>query len=292
MKQWLLIICLLIGSVASAGTVPDFYGPLKQAQVGDASISYYRFGTGAPLVMITGHGDAMVMWHPALLKKLSQTREVIIFDYPGVGESTIKGDYPDSMDKLSRLVQAFIENQQLDRPDLLGFSMGGSLALYMTTQYGDKYHHVVLVGAKAGGKKTVTPDPKYFNMLNDTKMSPAVAIKTLLFPATAAAQADAYLKVLSQMPIPKMNPEAMKAQSEAVNAENSGAGIWDKLPLIKNRVLVINGSDDILTPVQNAPMIASAIPGAWLAQIKGAGHGVLFQEPEFTGDLIELFLSY
>ncbi|MGQ3891344.1 alpha/beta fold hydrolase [Legionella sp. CNM-4043-24] len=292
MKSWLSALCLLFASLGFANAVPDFYGPLRHAEVGNANIAYYRFGFGAPLLLITGHGDAMTMWHPTLLKKLSKTREVIMFDYPGIGESTIKGEYPNSMEKLSSLVQAFIESQKLERPDLLGFSMGGSLALYMSTQNGSKYHHVVLVGAKAGGKKTVVPDARSFNMLNDTKISPATAIKTLLFPATAAPQADAYLKILSQMPIPKMNPDALKAQSEAVNAENQGEGVWDRLPLIKNRVLVINGTEDILTPVQNAPMIAAAIPGAWLAQIKGAGHGVLFQEPDFTGDLIELFLSY
>lgn len=292
MKNWLLMFCLLLGNVTHAAAVPEFYGPLKQAKAGNANISFYRFGNGAPLLMITGHGDAMTMWHPTLLKKLSKTREVIMFDYPGIGESSIEGEYPDSMDKLSKLVQSFIENQQLERPDLLGFSMGGSLALYMATQNGSKYHHIVVVGAKAGGSKTVLPEARYFNMLNDSNMSPAMAIKTLLFPANAAPQADAYIKILSQMPTVKMNPDALKAQSEAVNGENRGEGIWSQLPLVKNRVLVINGTDDILTPVQNAPMIAAAIPGSWLAQIKGTGHGVLFQEPDFTGDLIELFLSY
>lgn len=292
MKKWLMILCLSLTSLGFAAAVPDFYGPLKHAQVGKANIAYYRFGYGAPLLMVTGHGDTMTMWHPTLLKKLSKNREVIIFDYPGVGDSSIEGPYPDSMAKLSELVQSFIDNQKLNKPDLLGFSMGGSLVLYMAAQQGSKYHHVVAIGAKAGGTKTIVPEAKYFNMLNDTKMSPAEAIKTLLFPSTAAPQADAYIKIISQMPAEKMNKDALKGQSDAVNAENHGAGIWSLLPAIKNRVFIINGTEDILTPVQNAPLIAAAIPGAWLAQIKGAGHGVLFQEPEFTGDLIELFLSY
>jgi pimeloyl-ACP methyl ester carboxylesterase len=292
MKQLLLVLCFIFGTSSYAGAVPDFYGPLKHAQVGKANLAYYRFGNGAPLLLVSGHGDTMTMWHPVFLKKLSKNREVIIFDYPGVGESTIKGDYPNTMDQLGKLVQGFADNLKLERPDILGFSMGGSLVLYMATQDTNRYHHVIAVGGKAGGKKTVVPEAKYFNMLNDTTMSPAVAIKTLLFPPTAVPQANAYLKMLSQMPAIKMDGAALKAQGAAVNAENTGEGIWNQLPNIKNRTLIINGTEDILTPVQNAPLIASAIPGAWLAQIKGAGHGVLFQEPEFTGDLVELFLSY
>lgn len=93
------------------------------------------------------------------------------------------------------------------------------------------------------------------------------------------------------MPQEKMDGAALKAQGAAVNGENNGPGIWDQLPNIKNKTLVINGTDDVLTPVQNAVLIAAAIPAAWLVQIRDAGHGVLFQEPEFTSKLIELFLS-
>lgn len=292
MKKWLLLISLLLGSVVYAGSIPSFYGSMKHVAVGDANISYYRFGEGKPLVMITGHGDSMSMWHPELLKKLSKNHQVIIFDYPGIGESTIKGVYPNSMDQLSRLVQAFVASQKLDKPDMLGFSMGGSLLLYMAAQYSDQYNHVILVGAKAGGKKTVVPDAKYFNMLADPKISPEAAIKTLLFPADQTKKADAYLKILSQLPPQKMNGDALKAQAVAVNGENNGPGVWDQLPNIKNKVLVLSGIDDVLAPVQNAVMIAEGIPGAWLVQVKDAGHGVLFQEPEFTGSLIELFLRY
>jgi pimeloyl-ACP methyl ester carboxylesterase len=291
MKNWFLAVCLIWANLSFAGSVPDFYGPLKHVTVGDTNIAYYRFGEGKPLVMITGHGDTMTMWHPDFLREMSKKREVIIFDYPGIGESTTTGNYPNSMDQLSSLVQSFVESQKLDKPDMLGFSMGGSLLLYMTTKYGDKYDHVMVIGAKAGGKKTVVPEAKYFNMLADPNTSPAVAIKVLLFPADATKQADAYLQILSQMPAQKMNGDALKAQAAAVNAENQGEGIWDQLPAIKNKVLVISGTNDVLAPVQNAVMIAAAIPGSWLVQVKDAGHGVLFQEPIFISKLVELFTS-
>lgn len=292
MRLWALFIGLFFGISAYAGSVPAFYGTLKTVDVQNAHIAYYRFGQGKPLVMVTGHGDNMLMWHPDFLQQISQHREVIMFDYPGIGQSTIKGAYPNTMAKMSSIVQAFIDSQKLTKPDILGFSMGGSLVLFMATEYSHQYDHVIVIGAKAGGKKTVVPEKKYFDMLSDPTIPPDVAAKTLLFPPSAAAQADAYLKVVASMPPEQMNKAALQAQAEAVNGENNGPGIWNQLVKINNKTLVISGTDDVLSPVQNAVMIASGINGAWLARINGAGHGVLFQQPQFIANLVELFLNY
>lgn len=291
MKKYLILFALLFSVIAHAASVPAFYGTIKQAEIKHANIAYYRFGEGKPLILVTGHGDTMTMWHPEFLKKMSKNHEVIIFDYPGIGASTIEGNYPNSMEQFSQIVQGFIATQNVNKPDILGFSMGGSLVLYMLTKAGDQFDHAIVIGAKAGGKKTIAPQSKFFNMLSDPEVTPANAIKTLLFPATAAKQANAYLEVLAQMPQEEMNPAALKAQAQTVTAENNGIGLWNQMPHILNNVLVVNGTDDLLTPVKNAAMIAEAIPGAWMVQIKDAGHGVLFQEPGFMADLAELFLN-
>jgi pimeloyl-ACP methyl ester carboxylesterase len=38
-------------------------------------------------------------------------------------------------------------------------------------------------------------------------------------------------------------------------------------------------------------MMAQKIPGAWLVQIKGGGHGVMFQYPQQFIVVLETFLS-
>jgi pimeloyl-ACP methyl ester carboxylesterase len=291
MRIWIFIILTFLFSSANAASVPSFYGPVQQVSVDRANISFYRFGSGKPLVMITGHGDNINMWPSLLLKHLSEHRTIIIFDYPGIGKSTIKGEFPSSFDELTSLIQAFIKTQKLNKPDVLGFSMGGSLLLYLATQHSEDYDHLIVIGAKAGGKQTVQPSAANFNLLKNTDVSPAVVIKTLLFPASAGKQADAYINGVMQLPQENMDKTALAAQAAAVTSDNEGAGIWNDLPRIHNKILVLNGTEDILTPVQNAVMIAAAIPGAWLVQVQGAGHGVLFQEPDFAERLLGLFLQ-
>jgi pimeloyl-ACP methyl ester carboxylesterase len=49
-------------------------------------------------------------------------------------------------------------------------------------------------------------------------------------------------------------------------------GICDELSKISNPTLVITGTDDVPMASANSLVIAGKIPGAWLVQIKDAGH--------------------
>ena len=56
--------------------------------------------------------------------------------------------------------------------------------------------------------------------------------------------------------------------------------------------MVIAGTDDNnFIPHANALVIAGKIPGAWLVQIKNAGHAIADQYPAELGKIIDTFLS-
>jgi pimeloyl-ACP methyl ester carboxylesterase len=69
-------------------------------------------------------------------------------------------------------------------------------------------------------------------------------------------------------------------------------GACDDLAKIDNPILVIAGTDDNeLVPHENSLVIANKVPGAWLVQIKDAGHAIMIQYPDEIGNIIEAFLS-
>ncbi len=68
-------------------------------------------------------------------------------------------------------------------------------------------------------------------------------------------------------------------------------GACDRLSSITKPTLVITGTDDIVRPTSNSIMLAEKIPGAWLVQIRGGGHYVMFQYPEQFTEVLETFLS-
>ena len=55
--------------------------------------------------------------------------------------------------------------------------------------------------------------------------------------------------------------------------------------------LVVTGTEDVAAPAANSLIIVQKIPGAWLVQIKGAGHGLMYQYPEKLSKVLETFLS-
>jgi pimeloyl-ACP methyl ester carboxylesterase len=56
--------------------------------------------------------------------------------------------------------------------------------------------------------------------------------------------------------------------------------------------LVITGTDDnFYQPHVNSLKIAEKIPGAWLVQIKNAGHAIVNQYPAEVGKIMNTFLS-
>jgi pimeloyl-ACP methyl ester carboxylesterase len=61
---------------------------------------------------------------------------------------------------------------------------------------------------------------------------------------------------------------------------------------LANPTLVIAGTDDNdYMPHTNALVIASKVPGAWLVQIKDAGHAVMNQYPAEISKILNTFLS-
>ena len=55
--------------------------------------------------------------------------------------------------------------------------------------------------------------------------------------------------------------------------------------------MVVTGTQDIAVPAANSLIIAQKIPGAWLVQIKGAGHGLMYQYPEKLSTVLQTFLT-
>ena len=52
-----------------------------------------------------------------------------------------------------------------------------------------------------------------------------------------------------------------------------------------------SGTEDVAVPANNSLIIAQKIPGAWLVQIKEAGHGLMYQYPEQLSTVLQTFLT-
>ncbi|MFJ9034668.1 alpha/beta fold hydrolase [Streptomyces sp. NPDC102274] len=67
--------------------------------------------------------------------------------------------------------------------------------------------------------------------------------------------------------------------------------VWDVLPDNSAPTLVVHGSDDLLNPTANAPLLADRIPGARLQLIPGARHAYFEEFRATAGPLVLDFLD-
>jgi pimeloyl-ACP methyl ester carboxylesterase len=89
---------------------------------------------------------------------------------------------------------------------------------------------------------------------------------------------------------------------EVANNQNNVGKHWEDNPnwsdacvelakLAKPTLVITGTDDDKYQPHVNSLKIAEKIPGAWLVQIKDAGHAVMNQYPEEMGKIMNTFLS-
>jgi pimeloyl-ACP methyl ester carboxylesterase len=114
-----------------------------------------------------------------------------------------------------------------------------------------------------------------------------LALPPLLFPEKWRNENPNYLK-----DIPKtMEIVPNKTLDRQIEATVNWTGTCTKLKNLTQPTLVIAGTDDILNPPANPLLIAEQIPGAWLVQMKGGRHGLMYQYPEKFSSIVLTFLS-
>ncbi len=93
-----------------------------------SSLNYERSGSGEPVLLLHGIGGDLCVWEP-VLPALSAAREVIAVDLPGFGRSpALEGEDPTPA-ALARAVAAWLGSLGVDRPHVVGNSLGGWIAL-------------------------------------------------------------------------------------------------------------------------------------------------------------------
>jgi pimeloyl-ACP methyl ester carboxylesterase len=274
--------------------------PVKHVKVGDLSVGYRVIGplhgeaTGSatpatPLLLVMGSSGTMDMWSPELVTALAQDRQVVVFDNRGMGETDDPlGAYPFSQlaDDTAGLITALGH----DQIDVLGWSMGGDVAIDLAVRHPQRVAALVSYAGDAGGRTAIPPTKAALSVLTDTSM-PAQErgqkLIELLFPASYR---NAHPDYATSFPIPteQSSPKEIGLQNQAVG---EWAGVWDRLKDIACPTLFVTGTEDELTPAQNSVMMADRVPASWLVRYPGAGHGLMYQDPQGLADVVLVFLG-
>ncbi|WP_280372953.1 alpha/beta fold hydrolase [Nocardia abscessus] len=124
-----------------------------------ARFTYRRMGPrgGTPLILLNRVRATIDWWDPQLLDHLAADRDVIVFDDIGVGYTT--GEPRDSVDGFIDGAIEFIEALGLTQVDLLGWTLGGTVAQRVALRRPDLVRKLVLAASNPGGQTPAAPPP-------------------------------------------------------------------------------------------------------------------------------------
>jgi pimeloyl-ACP methyl ester carboxylesterase len=260
--------------------------------VGGRTIAFERRGAGPPLVFLNGFAATKADWDPGFLEALEADRELILLDNRGMGGSSGDGS-PCTIEDMAGDAAGAIAALGLERPDVLGWSMGGFVALALALATPDRVRKLVLLSTSAGGSAATLASPDVRAQLSDLSGTPreqASRLISLLFLPARARMIDAAFGDVVAAARAALPHDVVRAQWRAMEAWEA-AGLADRLGEIGAPALIATGSEDVVVPAPNSLALADAIPGSWLARFPGCGHGFMADHPDSLARLISTFLA-
>lgn len=301
----LTALCVLIASAgfialaseATAAPTPTWRSvrlDVKYVKAGGTTFAWAELGSGAPLLLLNGTASPMNEWDPAFLAGLARSNRVIVFDYPGLGDS---GAAPSSwtFEHAADWIAAFATELEPDEQvNVLGWSMGGFIAQQLAIRHPDVVKRLILAATNPGGSKAVL-GPTWVQEIDSSASSDWDYLRTN-YPPEGIAAGRRFLARLeasfenghySPTDTPERTLNAMVAAEDPWLKSNANLS---QLGSIASPTLVIDGNRDLITPPANSTVIRARIPGAILRIFPGSGHSFLFQAPGKISSAINQFL--
>ena len=279
------------------GTTPEAYSQTPTLSVRTSTgidIAYRRIGQsgGVPLVLANYFAANLDNWDPLIVEGLAAQRDVITFDYPGVGNST--GTTAPTMAGIAADCVPFLQALGVGAVDLMGFSIGGMVAQQIASTRPDLVRRMILCStAPRGGEKLAFADLSIAE-LDD----PNALILTSFFTPSEQSQAagQAYLQRLARRDTGRDTPVAPNAAGAQLLALRE----WGKVPAtdrysmltsILQPALIVHGNNDVVIDSVNATILEKRLANARLLILPDASHGAHSQYTEIFLANAPLFLG-
>ncbi|MFQ5589436.1 MAG: alpha/beta fold hydrolase, partial [Nitrospiria bacterium] len=209
----------------------------KRVDVRGARIRTLESGSGVPLLLLPSASGRAAEYRE-LIPKLENNFHLYAIDYPGFGQSD---DAPEitGLTGLSEFVAAWMDAVGVRQSHVLGFSMGGWIALSLALSHPDRVTRLILVATSAG----ILPDVpicnpsgmNFMEILDRFYYRPEIKTKLARQKLSAEEKAEIF--------------RSSRAFDRLVQGGEIAPALYPRLSEIRARTLVIGAEQDRAVPL-------------------------------------------
>ena len=260
-------------------------------------LSVTEAGDGPPAILIHGLGATKVSMLPTLAA-LAPTHRAIALDLPGFGDSVKPLRAPYHAPYFAGAVVALMDALELRRPDLVGNSLGGRVAIEVGLRFPSRTGRLGLLAPSLAWLRgrpfapLLRLVPPQLGLLQPTPRALTESIVRRLVPGAAdgwtAAGVDEFLRSYLT---PRGRAAFYAAARNIYLEEPSGThGLWTRLPSLTAPSLFIWGRRDRLVPIGFEPHVREALPASTHLELD-CGHVPQLEAPVQTHRALLRFLA-
>ncbi|WP_042460798.1 2-succinyl-6-hydroxy-2,4-cyclohexadiene-1-carboxylate synthase [Neobacillus dielmonensis] len=252
-------------------------------------------GNGTPFVLLHGFTGDSSTWAP-FSNRWGGDRQLIIPDIIGHGQTEAPNDlHLYNIESAAYQLNCLLDQLGISKTDMLGYSMGGRLALTFSILYPNKIGKLVLESTSPGLK---TEDEREARRKNDAELAKKIREKGLeefvnhwekipLFHSMEQLPDETRLKIRQQR-----LGNSVEGLTNSLIGMGTGSqpSWWNHLQELTSEVLLVTGEKDEKFCRIAKQMLPHLKNGKWIT-VENAGHAIHVEEPEFFGTIISDFLS-
>jgi proline iminopeptidase len=244
------------------------------------------------VLLHAGPGADHSLYKDTIGPPLAEVAQVVYLDQRGDGRSDRSDASRWNLETWTEDLRAFLDELEIERPVLLGSSVGALVALMFASRYPERPASLVLTSAVArpvharsiavfdrlGGAEAGEVAARYFGDPNDIGFAEYMRACVPLYTRSGLDP-----EVIARM---QMNPEATQHWDRY---ETQRVDLRAEVAAIRCPVLLLAGEDDPAFPLAGAEELAAALPESLLdfRRYPNAGHGVFRDAPHAIDEVVE-----
>lgn len=250
---------------------------MSTVQIGDITVAYRESGSGdTPVVLVHGLAEDKTSWAPT--QSDLTDLHTFAYDLRGHGDTTL-GDADASLPQLGGDLIGFLET--ITGPAVVvGFSLGGTIALWAAAERPDLVTHLVVLGTSSVVGRGAAQF--YAHRIEQAADTSTAEFRAALRDDTAAAITTAHDRIdeITAARLTAIGDGGGYANAARAMAALNGAPLTPRLADVKAHVDVVGADGDTFCPAKAASIVVDALADVTYREVPNAGHLMNVDNPD------------